>query len=129
MCFQVLPFMSIFEIIAERKIQQAIAEGEFDNLPGKGQPIADDGLDMVPEELRMAYKILKNAGIVPEEIELRKTIVQLNDLLNACADEHERKLLRLKLNEKQLRYNMIMEARGRKITDLEYMDKILEKLT
>lgn len=120
--------MSIFEIIAERKIQQAIASGEFDNLPGKGQPLPDDGLDMVPEELRMAYKILKNAGIVPEEIELRKTIVQLNDLLNACASESERRDIRIKLNEKQLRYNMIMEARGKKITDFEYMDKIMDRL-
>lgn len=120
--------MSIFEVIAERRIQQAIAAGEFDNLQYKGQPIPDDGLDMVPDELRMAYKILKNAGIVPEEIELRKSIVQLEDLLDACADEAERKNIKAKINEKQLRYSMIMEARGRKITDAEYLDKIMGKL-
>jgi len=120
--------MSIFEVIAERRIQQAIAEGEFDNLPNTGQPIPDDGMDMVPEDLRMAYKILKNAGIVPEEIELRKGIVHLSELLSACADENERRELRLKINEKMLRYNMIMEARGRKICDFEYMDKIMDKL-
>lgn len=120
--------MLIFEIIAERRIQQAIAEGEFDNLQGKGKPIPDDGLDMVPEELRMSYKILKNAGIVPEEIELRKGIVQLQDLLNACADEQERKVIRTKINEKLLRYNMIMESRGKRITDVEYTDKIMERL-
>lgn len=120
--------MYIFEIIAERKIQQAMAEGEFDNLQGKGKPLADDGLDMVPEDLRMAYKIMKNAGVVPEEIELRKGIVNLYELLNACADEEERKAIRAKISEKQLKYNLIMEARGKKITDIEYMDKIMDRL-
>jgi hypothetical protein len=76
----------------------------------------------------MAYKILKNAGIVPEEIELQKSIINLTDLLNACADEDERKNIRAKINEKQLRYNMIMEARGLKKLDPYYNDKIMEKL-
>lgn len=120
--------MYIFEIIAERKIQQAIEEGQFDNLENKGKPLVDDGLDLVPEDLRMAYKIMKNAGVVPEEIELRKEIVNLNQLLNACADEAERKALRMKISEKQLKYNIIMEARGKKITDIEYMEKIMDRL-
>lgn len=120
--------MSIFEIIAERKIQQAIERGEFDNLPGKGKPLPPDDLDMVPEELRMSYKILKNAGIVPEEIELRKTIMTLNDLLNACSDEKERNEIRKKISEKQLRYNVIMESKGIKVVDPFYQAKIMEKL-
>lgn len=120
--------MSIFEKIAERKIEQAMAEGQFDNLSCKGKPLPPDDMGMVPEELRMAYKILKNAGIVPEEIELQKSIVNLTTLLNACADEDERKNLRLKINEKQLRYNMIMEARGLKKLDPLYNNKIMEKL-
>jgi len=120
--------MSIFEKIAERKIEQAMAQGEFDNLSCKGKPLPPDDMEMVPEELRMSYKILKNAGIVPEEIELQKSIVSLTDLLNACADEDERKNIRLKINEKQLRYNLIMESRGLKKLDPFYSDKILEKL-
>jgi len=120
--------MSIFEIIAERKIEIAMENGEFDNLPGKGKPLPPDDMLMVPEELRMAYKILKNAGIVPEEIELQKSILSLNDLLNACADEEERKNIRIKINEKQLRYNMIMESRGFKKLDPVYYDKIMDKL-
>ena len=109
--------MYIFEIIAERKIQQAIVDGEFDNLQGKGKPLADDGRE-----------ILKNSGIAPEEIELKKSIFQLNDLLNTCVDEAERKQIRAKLNEKQLRYNLIMESRGLKRIDIEYMDKIQDRL-
>ncbi len=120
--------MSIFETIAERRIEQAIAKGEFDNLSCKGKPIPPDDTVFVPEELRMAYKVLKNAGIVPEEIELRKSIYNLNDLLNSCVDDEERKNIRAKISEKQLRYNMIMESRGLKKLDPQYQDKIFEKL-
>ena len=120
--------MSIFETIAERKIELAMARGEFDNLSCKGKPLPPDDMQMVPEELRMAYKILKNAGIVPEEIELQKSIVTLSALMNACADEEERKNIRIQLNEKQLRYNMIMESRGFKNLNPFYQEKIMEKL-
>jgi hypothetical protein len=120
--------MSIFEIIAEKRIEQAMAEGAFDNLPNKGKPLVHDNMDHVPEDLRMAYKILKNAGVIPEEIELKKSIVHLSTLLNACVDEEDRKKLRLKLNEKQLRYNIIMESRGLRKIDPAYEDKIYDKL-
>lgn len=120
--------MSIFEIIAERKIEIAIANGEFDNLSYKGKPLPADDMEMVPEELRMSYKILKNAGIVPEEIELRKSIITMTDLMNSCVDEEERKNIREKITEKQLRYNMIMESRGLKNLDPFYQNKIFEKL-
>lgn len=120
--------MSIFELIAERKIEIAIANGEFDNLAYKGKPLPPDDMGNIPEDLRMAYKILKNAGIVPEEIELRKSIVTMTDLMNSCADEEERKNIREKITEKQLRYNIIMESRGLKTMDPFYQDKILEKL-
>lgn len=120
--------MSIFEIIAEKRIEQAMAEGAFDNLQNKGKPLANDNMDHVPEELRMAYKILKNAGVIPEEIELKKGIVQISTLLNNCADENERKELRMQLNEKQLRYNIIMESRGLRKIDPAYENKIYDKL-
>ena len=66
--------MDILASIAERKIREAMARGEFDNLPGKGKPIVQEDLSGVPEELRMAYKILKNAGFVPPEVELSNEI-------------------------------------------------------
>ena len=120
--------MSIFEKIAERRIEQAMANGEFDNLSCKNKPLQLNDMDMVPEELRLSYKILKNAGILPEEIELKKNIYNLRDLLNACADEDERKKLKATITEKQLRYNMLMESKGVKTVDLFYQDKIMEKL-
>src|SRR5438105_4514526 len=60
--------------IAEQKIQEAIEEGQFDNLPGKGKPLVFDDDPTTPAELRMANKILKNAGVLPEWIQVQKDI-------------------------------------------------------
>jgi hypothetical protein len=60
--------MLALELIAERKIAEAIAQGEFDGLPGTGKPLALEEDPLVPEELRMANRILKNAGFVPSEV-------------------------------------------------------------
>ena len=120
--------MYAFEIVAERKIQEAIDRGEFDNNPLAGKPLPPDGLDNVSPELRMALKILKNAGVVPEEIELRKQIVSLQEMLRTCASDEERVSLQVKLNEKQLRYNMLAEKRTGKVFLPEYQAKIMEKL-
>ena len=73
------------------------------------------GWKNLPEDLRVAYKILKNAGILPEEMESRKEIVSLQNLIQACHDDAERSELTRKLNEKELRLNMIMEKRKREI--------------
>jgi hypothetical protein len=120
--------MYAFEIVAERKIVEAMERGEFDNNPLAGKPLPPDGLDNVSPELRMALKIMRNAGIVPEEIELRRQITSISDLLRICASDEEKVSLRVKLNEKQLRYNMIMEKRTGKVFLPEYHEKIMAKL-
>jgi hypothetical protein len=62
--------MLALEIIAERKIEEAIARGELDELPGAGQPLDLDDVDpLLPEELRMAYRILRNAGMGPDDMD------------------------------------------------------------
>jgi len=61
--------MFAFELIAERKIEEALARGEFDGLPDEGRPLDLDDDALVPEELRMAYRILKNAGFAPQEVQ------------------------------------------------------------
>ncbi len=120
--------MYAFEIVAERKIIEAMERGEFDNNPLAGKPLPPDGLDNVSPELRMAMKIMKNAGIVPEEITLKKEISSINELLRICAADEDKVKLRIKLNEKQLRYNMLMEKRTGKVFLPEYHEKIMEKL-
>jgi len=61
--------MLALELIAERKIADAAAQGEFDNLPGAGRPLDLDEDPLVPEEQRMANRILRNAGFKPPELE------------------------------------------------------------
>jgi hypothetical protein len=61
--------MLAFDWIAERRIAEAVSQGELDDLPGSGKPLALDADTLVPEELRMAHRILKNAGFVPREVE------------------------------------------------------------
>ncbi len=120
--------MDILAKIAEQRIREAMERGEFDNLPCHGQPINLDDLVGVPEHLRMGYKILKNAGVLPEEMQLKKEIVSLKNLLDACYDETEKQTLQQKMNAKMLRYNMMMEKQLHKPTCQKYHAKIMKKL-
>jgi hypothetical protein len=54
--------MLLFELLAEQKISEAVSRGEFDHLPGAGKPLDLEDDPLVPEDLRVAYRILKNAG-------------------------------------------------------------------
>lgn len=121
--------MFAFEIIAERRIREAMERGEFDDLPGAGRPLELEDDAMIPPELRAAYKILRNAGCLPPELELRKEIVTLRELLRAVEDESERKATVRELNRKLLKLSLMS---GRTI-DLdafpEYRDRIAGRLT
>jgi len=79
-----------FEKIVEERIRKALQEGEFDDLEGRGEPLVleDDGT--VPEDLRLAFKILKNADCLPPEVELRKEIERTEDLIAAMPDTVEK---------------------------------------
>ena len=74
--------MNILRKIAEERIRTAIERGEFDNLKNKGKPLDLTEDTSVHEEIRIAYKVLKNAGYVPPEIELKKEIVSLKELID-----------------------------------------------
>lgn len=114
------------QIIAEQRIEEAIQNGDLDNLPGMGKPLPEDDARHVPEELRMAYRIMKNAGCVPAEVANRKEINRLSDLLDNCADEKKRvetmRRLRFLLDHMGSQRHTALEARD------EYYQKILAKL-
>lgn len=80
-------YLSCLQQVAERKISEAVEKGELDNLPGKGRPLELDDDSHIPPELRMAYRILKNSGHVSPEVEQRKEIANIKDLLEECEDE------------------------------------------
>lgn len=82
--------MDAIGIIAEQRIREACEQGLFDNLPGAGRPLELEDDSHIPEDLRMAYKLLKNAGYVPEEVQDRKEAQSLVDALESCTDEQEK---------------------------------------
>jgi hypothetical protein len=98
--------MEFFDKIVEERIQRAQEDGVFDNLPGKGKPLKLEDDSLVPEELRLTYKILKNSNCLPMEMELRKQIFNLRQLLNATIDEETRRELRRELNLLVLKFNV-----------------------
>jgi len=102
--------MEIFAKIAEQKIREALDEGVFDDLPGSGRPLNFEDDSFVPEDLRMAYRVLRNAGCVPPELALRREATGLTDLLAGLEDEQARlKIIRridlilLQINEMRKR--------------------------
>lgn len=84
---------------------------------------------MIPEELRISYKILKNAGIIPEEMQLQKDVLKIEDLIACCHDEAERRQLQEELTAKLLRLQQMLERRKLKETSVfgTYRKKIFQK--
>jgi hypothetical protein len=97
----------------EDQISQAVARGEFDNLPGKGRPIDLDAYFNTPEDLRLCYSILKNGDFVPEEVQLLKDVEALKNRLANCSSEPERARIDKSVTEKMLGFNLLMEKRKR----------------
>ncbi|MFZ5904299.1 MAG: DUF1992 domain-containing protein [Chloroflexota bacterium] len=93
----------------ESIIREAMARGDFDNLPGAGKPIDLDTYFDTPEDVRAAYAILKNAGILPQEIELLQDIAALKEKLAAEKTEGEQSHLRKEIEKKQLEFNLLTE--------------------
>ena len=122
--------LSIIQTIAERKIQQAIAEGSLADLSHwKNKPLPPDDMAGVPDDLRMAYRLLKNAGYVPEEVTLKKEISRIEDLLVTCRDELEKitQLKRLGCLKTKLECRM-----GRSIQlgeDGPYYSRVVERIS
>ncbi len=59
---------ALLDALAERHIAEATERGEFDDLPGAGAPLPPENNELVPEELRAGYRLLKNAGCIPQKI-------------------------------------------------------------
>ena len=95
-----------YQKVIEQRIKEANERGEFDDLPGQGEPLdlVDDS--NVPEDLRLAYKVLKNADCLPPELEAKKEIRQMEDLLDNIPDEKEKYKLIKKINYQIMKLNV-----------------------
>ena len=82
--------MWLVDELAEQHIKAALEKGELSNLPGSGKPLLLDDDSHVPPELRAGYRLLKNAGFLPPELELRREAMEVNDLIRQLdpADHH-----------------------------------------
>lgn len=102
-----------FEKAVETIIREAQERGEFDNLKGKGQPIDLDAYFETPEDLRLAYSALKNAGLVSPEIELLQEIAALKERLVSTYEETQRNKIKKIIHDKQLEFNILLERQKR----------------
>ena len=66
--------------LVEKRLEEAAAKGELSGLPGEGRPLDLDDDLMVPPELRVAYRIVRNAGFLPPEL---AEIAEVHNLIGA----------------------------------------------
>lgn len=114
--------------IVEQRIREAVEKGEFDNLPGKGKPLVLEDDSHVPEDLRIAYKILKNADCLPPEIQEKKEIMQMEDLLASIPDDLERYKLIKKINYRIMKLNASTKRSPLLEEKQIYFKKLIDKL-
>lgn len=120
--------MLLFELIAEQKIREAAERGELDNLPGAGAPLNLDDDALVPQGVRVAHRILKNAGFLPPEVEVRREIRDLERLVVEMGEGAQRSRASRKLQALSLQ---LAESRGRGIDlrlEQEYYLKLIGRL-
>jgi len=96
------------ENVIEKLLQEAIARGDFDDLKGKGKPLDLSAYFNMPEDLRMAYSVLKSNQIVPEEVDLLREIADLKTQLSEEKDETEKRALSKNLNDKTLALDLAL---------------------
>ena len=102
-----------FGRLIENKIREAINNGEFDNLPGKGKPLDLTEYFNTPCDLRLGYALLKSAGYVPVEVELRRELEMLEARLAACADDTQHAALRREINGLSLKLKLLTDSSQR----------------
>lgn len=102
----------MLDFLAEQKIAEAVSRGELEGLPGEGRPLELDDDKLIPEDLRLAYRILKNAGFVPPEVEALIEIADLERLVTKDS-KAARKLALLKTRIETRYYERTLAKLGR----------------
>ena len=120
--------MDFFQRVAENRILEAMEAGLFDNLEGRGLPLKLEDDSHIPPELRMAYKILKNADCLPPELELRREVVRLQDLVASMPDAAEKLSQMRRLNFYVMKLQMMRPVSAQLLEHDLYTPKILDRL-
>lgn len=120
--------MLLFDVIAENRIQEAIDAGALDNLPGAGEPLDLTEDPLVPTELRAAYRMLKNAGYVPPEVEQLKELRELEQRVAEAPDPDRRRRALAKLTLLSARLAESRGLGGYLRIEARYREKVLNRL-
>ena len=104
--------MSI-ESAIETKIREAMERGEFDNLKGQGKPLDLEAYFNTPEDLRMAYSLLRSNDFVPAEVETMNEIAGLKERMRLSENDDVRRKLRSEIEHKSLTLRLSLESRRR----------------
>ena len=96
--------------LAEQQIRKAQLEGQFDNLKGAGKPLPAEGDGSADA---VGYRIMAEAGALPEEMRLKKEVARQQDILSATTDPTDRKRQMAILADLQMRLAICEEARRR----------------
>lgn len=121
--------MIAFQKIAEARILDAQQRGMFNNLPGTGKPLRLEDDSHIPEDLKMAYKILKNDHCLPPEIKLKKEIHQVEELLAAMPDTETKYRKMKKLNFLIMKLNETRKVSPLLEEPQYYEKKLVDKLS
>lgn len=104
--------MSWLSRLAERQIQKARLKGQLQGLEGEGKPLPDrPGDAFVSPGDAVGFRIMAQAGVLPEEIELKKQVAAQRAHLATLADPVERKDAMAKLAQLEMRQAIAEEAR------------------
>ncbi|MDY6792931.1 MAG: DnaJ family domain-containing protein [Thermodesulfobacteriota bacterium] len=117
-----------FDKIVEERIKKAQKKGDFKDLPGSGKPLDLEDEGRVAEDLRLAYKILKNADFTPPEIEIKNEIKKTEDLLANMKDEKEKYRTLKKLNFLILKLNSMRNASINFDLPQQYVEKVAGRM-
>jgi hypothetical protein len=117
-----------FNKIVEERIRTAQKKGQFKNLAGSGKPLALEDDRHIAEELRLAYKILKNADCLPPEVELKKEIERTEQLLGALEDASEKYHTLKKLNFLIMKLNAMRSSSFDLDMPQQYSTKLVDRL-
>jgi DnaJ homologue, subfamily C, member 28, conserved domain len=101
-----------FSRVAERRIREAVEQGEFENLPGAGKPLNLEEYFSTPEDLRMAFSLLKNANCAPAEVELLKEVSRLEHAIAETSDAVTKRELQRTLAHRQTELAIALERRS-----------------
>ena len=123
-----MSLFSAYHRLVEEKIREAVQRGEFDNLPGSGEPLQLDDDSRLPDDLRIAYKILKNADCLPPELQLRKDIRQTEELLAGIQDTQEKYRQMKKLNFMIMKLNMMRRVSPLLEDGQRYYEKVVDRI-